>query len=166
MTNKNENISQAFVRYTTLLFWYLRKSNGVTRKKTVEYSRSQGQGQILSILKENAAMTQRDLVAQLDMRPQSASEMIKKLEKTQLILRPQDPNDKRGFIISITEKGKEAIAQGLEEQELVPGIMKTFTEEEKEEFSRLIGKLQAELDEKVSLEDSRTQEQYNRLGGI
>ncbi|MDM5144493.1 hypothetical protein ICE98_01589 [Lactococcus lactis] len=51
-------------------------------------------------------MTQKNLVAQLDMRPQSASEMIKKLEKKQFISRQKDAQDKRGFIISLTEKGR------------------------------------------------------------
>lgn len=46
MTKKKENTSQGFIRYVTLLFWYLRKSKSVTRKQTVEYSRLQGQGQI------------------------------------------------------------------------------------------------------------------------
>ena len=86
MTKKKENTSQGFIRYVTLLFWYLRKSKSVTRKQTVEYSRLQGQGQILNILMENSKMTQKNLVAQLDMRPQSASEMIKKLEKKQFLV--------------------------------------------------------------------------------
>ena len=90
MTKKKENTSQGFIRYVTLLFWYLRKSKSVTRKQTVEYSRLQGQGQILNILMENSKMTQKNLVAQLDMRPQSASEMIKKLEKKQFISRQKD----------------------------------------------------------------------------
>ena len=165
MTKKKENTSQGFIRYVTLLFWYLRKSKSVTRKQTVEYSRLQGQGQILNILMENSKMTQKNLVAQLDMRPQSASEMIKKLEKKQFISRQKDAQDKRGFIISLTEKGKAVLEESAEQTKLVPGIMTSFTEEEKIEFARLIGKLQSELDEKISHEDDRIKEQYNRIAG-
>ncbi len=45
--------------------------------------------------------------------------------------------------------------ESTEQTGRVPGIMTSFTEEEKIEFARLIGKLQSELDEKISHEDDR-----------
>ncbi|XOW21510.1 MarR family transcriptional regulator [Lactococcus cremoris] len=162
MTKKKENTSQGFIRYVTLLFWYLRKSKSVTRKQTVEYSRLQGQGQILNILMENSKMTQKNLVAQLDMRPQSASEMIKKLEKKQFISRQKDAQDKRGFIISLTEKGKAVLEESTEQQNLFQALCK-LTEEKLN--LQINWQTPNELDEKISHEDDRIKEQYNRIAG-
>lgn len=44
-------------------------------------NRNRGQSQILAIIREHGTISQKALVSQLDMRPQSASEMIRKLEK-------------------------------------------------------------------------------------
>lgn len=87
------------------------------------------------------------------------------MEKKQFISRQKDAQDKRGFIISLTEKGKAVLEESTEQTGRVPGIMTSFTEEEKIEFARLIGKLQSELDEKISHEDDRIKEQYNRIAG-
>ncbi|MDT2827050.1 MAG: MarR family transcriptional regulator [Enterococcus viikkiensis] len=69
-------------------------------------NRTRGQGQILTIIRNHGTITQKDLVHQLDMRPQSASERIRKLEKKEYITRENSEADKRVMNIHLTNRGK------------------------------------------------------------
>jgi DNA-binding MarR family transcriptional regulator len=105
--------------------------------------RAQGQGKVLNILLESSPISQKDLVEKLDMKPQSASELIKKLERKKLVSRVKSAEDKRVFIVSITERGREAL-ENTEGMELFS--MTTFTEEEKAQLIYLLDKLGKEIE--------------------
>ncbi|GEP19740.1 MarR family winged helix-turn-helix transcriptional regulator [Pediococcus argentinicus] len=97
-----------------------------------------GQGKALSILKSQPSITQRDLVNELNMRPQSASEIIQKLDKKEMIYRHKSETDKRILQIELTEKGQRASQRlSLNETE----HMDVLTEDEKEELSLVLDKL-------------------------
>lgn len=75
-----------------------------------------GQGKVLSILKDQPSLPQKDLVTQLAMKPQSASEIIKKLETKGFLKRQQSATDKRSWQVSLTATGQEAVSRlSLEE---------------------------------------------------
>jgi len=71
------------------------------------------QGRVLSIIRERGDITQAELLELLDVRSSSLSEVLGKLERTNLIARRRNEADKRGFIISATAEG-EALLGGHE----------------------------------------------------
>lgn len=109
-------------------------------------NRNRGQGQILSIVREHGSISQKELVQRLDMRPQSASEMIRKLEKKEYITRERSQEDKRVMTIHLTARGKIAAQQGDDFQ---PVVLDVLTPEEKEQFDHILTKLIHELEPQV-----------------
>ncbi|MGO3792547.1 MAG: MarR family winged helix-turn-helix transcriptional regulator [Enterococcus gilvus] len=108
--------------------------------------RNRGQGQILSIVREHGSISQKELVQRLDMRPQSASEMIRKLEKKEYITRERSQEDKRVMTIHLTARGKIAAQQSDDFQ---PVVLDVLTPEEKEQFDHILTKLIHELEPQV-----------------
>lgn len=109
-------------------------------------NRNRGQGQILSIVREHGSISQKELVQRLDMRPQSASEMIRKLEKKEYITRERSQEDKRVMTIHLTARGKIA---GQQSDDFQPVILDVLTPEEKEQFDHILTKLIHELEPQV-----------------
>lgn len=81
-----------------------------------------GQSRCLYIIKMTGEINQRRLAEILNIRPTSLSETIKRLEEKGMIRRTSDENDKRTYMISLTEKGDEEFEQ----------IRKSYTSEHKE----------------------------------
>lgn len=108
--------------------------------------RGRGQNSILKILAGCDTMPQSELVKQLDMRPQSASEMLKKLEKRGLITRCQSETDKRVIDLRITEQGKQMYEQS---EDFTPIALGILSDEEKQQFANILDKLTEELQKKV-----------------
>lgn len=64
-----------------------------------------GQTRVLHLLKEEGAMTQRELTDHLGIQSGSASELMKKLESAGLISRTISETDRRGIDVCLTEEG-------------------------------------------------------------
>lgn len=58
------------------------------------------QARVLSIVAERGSMPQRELLELLDVRSSSLSEVLAKLERSGLIKRERDPEDRRGFVVT------------------------------------------------------------------
>lgn len=108
--------------------------------------RGRGQNSILKILADCDTMPQSELVKQLDMRPQSASEMLKKLEKKGLVTRCQSETDKRVTDLQITEQGKQIYKQS---EEFTPIALNVLSDEEKQQFANILDKLTEEIQKKI-----------------
>ena len=74
--------------------------------------RPSAQNRILLMLNESDGISQRDMTTLLQLRPQSVSETLSKLEAGGLVERRQNSRDKRVFNVFMTEEGK-ARAQEL-----------------------------------------------------
>ncbi|GMS53857.1 MarR family winged helix-turn-helix transcriptional regulator [Enterococcus raffinosus] len=109
-------------------------------------NRNRGQSQILAIIRKHGTISQKALVSQLDMRPQSASEMIRKLEKKDYITREKSQEDRRVMNIHLTARGKIAAQQSDDFQ---PVILDVLSHEEKEQFDHILTKLINELEPQV-----------------
>lgn len=68
-----------------------------------------GQGRVLTILKMQPEISQKDLSYLLDMRPQSLGEILSKLEKSGYITRTPSETDRRVMNIKLTNEGIGAI---------------------------------------------------------
>lgn len=111
-----------------------------------------GQGRVLTLLKMQPDISQKQLSYLLDMRPQSLSELLSKLERAGFITREPSQEDRRVMNIHLTEAGAQAANETA--SPYAAGIFKTFTDEEQDTLAALLDKLiegleghLAELDE-------------------
>lgn len=140
----NIDITTNFMKYNDLLTLFLKES---MLKGSVFTVQNRGQGKILSILHQTPNISQKELVRQLDMRPQSASELIKKLEKKGFIERYKSEEDQRVMMITLTKAGKVVLNQNGDFQ---PVFLNVLTIEEKQQFNRILEKLVSEIEPEVA----------------
>ncbi len=97
---------------------------------------------ILITLLEVGAVTQRELTRRLGIQPGSVSEVLAKLEKNGLILRTENPQDRRTTDITLTDQGRllaqEAAGRRKKRHE---EMFSCLTEEEKDALLVLLGKV-------------------------
>lgn len=106
-------------------------------------SGQQTQGKVLKILYRKGQLSQKEVQNFLEVRPGTISEIITKLEKKGLVIRIQDSEDRRKVLLTLTEKGRldvEAFNQNY--QNHVIAYFNILTKEEKNEFIRILQKLQ------------------------
>ena len=108
------------------------------------------QGKILNyVLVESEAHSvyQKDLEREFGLRPSTVTEMLNALEQKKLIQRVSDEWDGRYKKIVFTEKArsmKDRIRQEVEETEHL--LLQVITEQEKQEFLRIAGKMLQNLE--------------------
>jgi len=104
--------------------------------------RNHGRGRMLGVLSDLGPMSQTQLAAHLDIRPQSLSELIAKSESEGFIERRQSDEDKRQTIVSITEAGKCRVALFRDaHRKRAEDFCLPLTEEEKNILLALLEKL-------------------------
>ena len=101
-----------------------------------------GRGRVLAALNDCGSMSQTQLAAHLDIRPQSLSEMLCKVEADGLVSRKQSEEDKRQTIVSLTEEGKARVA-GFREahRRRAEEFLSPLTEDEKAVLASILEKL-------------------------
>ena len=113
----------------------------VGRMMRMHFDEREGQKRILVMLSEGP-LTQRELTGRLHIQPGSASEIIFKLERSGLIERTHNPEDRRTMDIRLTDAGREEAARAEEERRGRRAEMfSCLTEEEKETLTGLLSKL-------------------------
>ena len=111
---------------------------------------SGAQGNILNYIlveSQNRSVYQKDIEQEFGLRPSTATETLKSLEKNGLIKRETDPNDGRYKKIVFTEKAEqiEAVLKSeIEESETI--LLQGVTKEERQEFLRIAEKMLQNLD--------------------
>lgn len=111
---------------------------------------SGSQGNILDyILVESMKrkVYQKDIEREFGLRPPTASEVLKSLEKQELICRIPDEEDGRWKRIVFTKKAKkihDALRREIEESEAL--LLQGISSEEQETFLRIAGKMLENLD--------------------
>lgn len=104
-----------------------------------------GQGRILALLKLQPGISQSELAYLLGMRPQSAGELLAKLERAGLIERTQSETDKRVLHVKLTAEGEKA----AEQRDRGKGAFSMLDANEKETLSTLLQKVADGLEEQV-----------------
>ncbi len=104
--------------------------------------RPSAQNRILLMLNESDGISQRDMTTLLQLRPQSVSETLSKLEAGGLVERRQNSRDKRVFNIFMTEEGK-ARAQELviDRPDFAAMFLSPLSGEEKQQLLELLMRL-------------------------
>lgn len=110
--------------------------------------RHRGYGHILDLLSKHNGLTQQQIAQMLGIRPQSASEAVTNLEEQGLIEKIPNPQDRRSFLLYITQEGlnrqREIQAQL---QENACRIFAPLNEDEKNTLQALLQKVVAALEE-------------------
>lgn len=120
-----------------------------------------GQGRILSILKMQPEISQKDLSYLLEMRPQSLGELLSKLEKKGYISRTPSETDRRIMNIKLTEEGAVATesSESSEQEFSFDKIFECLKDEEQQNLSsyldRIINTLESQVDDEQSEFDPR-----------
>lgn len=107
-----------------------------------------GQGRVLSILKLQPEIPQKQLGYLLGMRNQSLGELLTKLEKSGYVERTPSEADRRAMIVKLTEEGKKA-AEAITETEEDSSLLEEFSDEDLEQFDHFLTMVIAKLEQKV-----------------
>ena len=109
-----------------------------------------GQGRVLSLLKLQPEIGQKELGYLLDMSKQALAGLLGKLEKNGYITRTESEKDRRSYIIKLTEKGRNV----LEDREVEDDdLFECLNEEEQRNLSNYIDRIISVLEEKVGVDD-------------
>jgi len=110
----------------------------------------QGQGRILSALRQIRCIKQKELGISLDIRPQSLGELLQKLEAHGYIKRYHSQTDKRALIVELTEKGETFHLQKPEYEELFVDL----NAKERAELAKSLEKISKRLEEQIQKENT------------
>lgn len=105
-----------------------------------------GQGRVLSLLKKNPHMTQKELSELLEIRSQSLGELLVRLERNGCIIRTISNSDRRVMNITLTAEGVQAAQQAEENRKRSARLFECLSEEEKESLHHILDRLREELE--------------------
>lgn len=125
-----------------------------------------GQGRVLTLLRLQPEITQKDLGYLLDMRTQSLGELLSKLEKAGYITKEPSETDRRSMVVKLTPEGAKAAENLVDSEDEWSVVLGDFTEEESNQFIALLDKLIASLERAAEAEgDGRGREGFDGRDG-
>ena len=90
-------------------------------------------------------MTQSELAEILQIRPQSLTVAMQKLEEQGYVLRERDPKNRRQVLVSVTEEGKKHSGQlDTERESTAKKLLQVLSEEEKKQMYELLLRINKE----------------------
>jgi len=138
---KNIELMEQFFFITRLLHRSHHHQNKINNKESFR-----GQGKVLLMIHQHAGISQRDLSQILAVRSQSLGETLLKLEHNGFVIRKANEKDKRVMNVFLTPEGETAAKFMGESMQKSSEIFDCLTDEEKENLSRYMLKIAAELE--------------------
>ncbi len=77
---------------------------------------SMPQFSVLMQLHHKGAFGMSEISERFEVTPAAASQLVDKLVQNGLVVREEDPNDRRAKLLNLTDKGRDIIHQGMEER--------------------------------------------------
>lgn len=138
----NDELIRQLQRVTAL---YRRSIPKMEESGTEQSSYHHGTGRILSkLVHQGDGLSQTALAEKMNIRPQSLSEALSKMEERGWIRRTPNPQDKRGTLVYLTEDGRAQEAQLAEQRrQTADSLLSSLDESEKETLSALLDKILA-----------------------
>lgn len=130
-----EELAQLFRRTTRML------ARAYHRRDKAHHA----QDHVLALLNHHGPMGQNDLLRILDVRSSSLSEVLGKLEMNGLIMRERNQEDRRSFVISVTEQGRAATGAN-QEPDSAKKLFACLDEAERGQLWNILSKLSTALD--------------------
>ena len=153
MSEQVKNLLEQFIHLSGLLHRY-QMNQYINRRPFGNPYR--GQGRVLSILKMQSEISQKELLYLLDMSKQALGELLNKLERSGYITRTISKEDRRAVNIKLTPEGMEVAGNIDTEQLDADNLFNCLNDEEQEKFSGYLERLTVALEKKF--DDS---EMYN-----
>ena len=157
MHETQQKLLEQFIRFERLTHRYQRHNpRGQGPRRGPMHNPHRGQGRVLSILKLQPEISQKELGYLLDMSKQALAEILGKLERADFITRTQSEKDRRAYIITLTEKGRNALKKETEEAEAdekatsLTQVFDCLSEEEQQNLSNYLSRIIAHMEENFS----------------
>ncbi|MFT8394976.1 MarR family winged helix-turn-helix transcriptional regulator [Propionibacterium sp.] len=106
----------------------------------------QGQGRVLRLLALHSPVAQKDLAYLLGIRSQSLAELLGKLEASGLVSRSQNPDDRRSWLVEITEEGRQ---QAESQPSIEEGPFSALEESERRQLAELLDRVIDEVEKNL-----------------
>lgn len=101
-----------------------------------------GQGRLLVLLNRYGALTQRELIELTGRRSATLSEQLESMERSGLIRRCQNEQDRRNVDVELTEQGKMAAAKAVQNrQSYADELFGAFPQRKKQQLAELLDEL-------------------------
>lgn len=148
VTNINEALMESIFR----LFAVMRRGPKVSEGDSSMQigGNPSAQIRILMMLTESDGISQRDMTTLLQLRPQSVSETLSKLENSGMVERRQNPNDKRISNVFLLPEGKKKAEEiCCQMPDAAAMFLSPLSEEEKEQMLMMMNKLIGAADDEA-----------------
>ena len=144
-TNREVSLARKTARLGHLIHRYYQAD---AREKGMSPDPLRGQGRVLALLSAKPETTQRELSYLLDMRQQSLSELLAKLEEKGYITRSKSAEDGRVVKVVLTDEGA-AAAPNLNALNERPDVIDCLDDDERAQFEALVDKVSASIESKL-----------------
>lgn len=130
----------------------LRRIDHIIRKEgrliLKEYNITVPQFEALQYLMHNENMTIGELSQKMHLAFSTITDLIDRMEKSELVSRMKDPNDKRIVRLKVLSKGFDVVKKVLSKRrEFLSGKLASLTDEEKEKLDRVLQRLHEVMEE-------------------
>ncbi len=147
MTRKN-------VQHVDSIEEYLRKVDYIIRKKgrviLSDFNITVPQFTALQILINNGDMTISELSQKMDLACSTITDLIDRMEKTDLVKRKKDEQDKRVVRVEVLQEGHDILARVLEKRiEFLTDKLKGVSEDDKNTLRVALENLYLEMEEEI-----------------
>ena len=146
MSENTKNLIEKFRTYQSLIARYVHRKR---REHDIYADPHRGQGRVLTLLKMQPEISQKDLAYLLDIRTQSLGELLNKLEKSGFITKTPSQEDKRVTLIRLTDIGRQAAEKTTEQQMDMDNLFSCLSDDEQETLSELLSRLCNHLQEQI-----------------
>lgn len=110
--------------------------------------KNKGHGRILHELARCDGMTQKELAERLDIRPQSLTDALVRIENLGYITRTRSEKDRREQVVHITASGRERSEMFHKTSaEITQRLFSNLTDEEKETLASLLAKITSDSED-------------------
>lgn len=153
---KNEMDNTALISSDELLITLNKFINMYQRslyKTRAHYTPYRGQVRLLNIIAQNDGLIQKELTEILDIESATLSELLDKLERSNLIKRTKDDVDKRKMRVFLTPDGLAFLKKFENQNDLSEEVFEILSSEEKYSFYNTIKKLCSHFEAQAILDD-------------
>jgi DNA-binding MarR family transcriptional regulator len=137
-----DQISQVMETFSDIMKLIHQQTYSIMRDKNIY----PGQPRLITLIKRNEGITQKELSQKNCVKPATITEMLKKLELNHYVYRVPDEKDKRIMRVYLTAQGQR-FAEHSEQyaKNMTDLIFRGFSDEELHTFTRLMGRIRNNL---------------------
>jgi len=130
-----------------VLLKVFRAHQGLVRCKMRDLGLHRGQPPVLFALYENDGISNSEMAEYLEITPATLTNKVKRMEKSQLVVRRGDPDDERLSRIYLTDKGRglmDTLRGSMLDMEEI--LLSGFSDSETQQLKRLLARLVENVD--------------------